>query len=60
VRRFPGAAIVYSDSVAADSDSGKMWIRKRGATHRFRVTIASHDWEHADAITAWAKPAGTR
>jgi hypothetical protein len=60
VRRFPGAAITYSDSTAADSDSGKMWIRKRGATHRFRVTIASHDWEHADAITAWAKPAGTR
>jgi hypothetical protein len=60
-RKFPGDTISWGNVVAADADTGRIWLRAMGATHRLRFTIAeAATWEHANNATIWLRKAGNR
>lgn len=60
VRRYPGKASVWKASVAATEQTGHIWTRARGNTHRFRLDIAPSDWGNISSLQAWVRKAGKR
>lgn len=60
-RAFPGEPITWSAVVAADDETGRIWLRSRAGTHRFRLTIAAEtDWRNMTHLLAWNKRGGSR
>ena len=60
-RRVPGQTLVWSDSVQADTDTARIWIRAMGGTHRLRFSVLEGtDWTHANNATIWLRKAGNR
>lgn len=59
-REFPGDPITWTTETAADASTGRVWLRARGSTLRFKVNIASSDWSNATSVMAWVRKAGKR
>lgn len=59
-RQVHGATASWSDEQQANSSTGRINVRKRGMTHRFRIRIAQSNWKNTVGIIAYLKKAGRR
>ncbi len=59
-RLFHGEALSWSSGQTPNANTGRMWFRSRGKTHRARIDIASSDWDNANGVMLYAKGAGRR
>lgn len=59
-RHIHGDALSWTDEQAANTSTGRIFVRKRGMTHRFRARIAQSSWKNTDGVIPYVKAAGRR